>query len=244
MEDYGNFIAPTYDKGHPALPKGAPEISFLAKLAGRGPALELGIGTGRIALPLAQRGVAIEGVDVSTLMVEELRRKPSGKRIPVHMCSMADLDLRKRFRLIFSAFNTFYSLTTYEEQAMCFARVARHLLPSGTFVLETFYPDLKRFQNESNVRTAELSRDHAVIDLSRLDPAEQRITSVRLTFRNGRFSMLPPQIRFAWPKELDQMAKKAGLRPKGRWNGWKGERFTAGTQGLYVSAWELARTDS
>jgi hypothetical protein len=154
---------------------------------------------------------------------------------------MSEIDLRKRYRLIFSVFNTFFSLTTREEQERCFSKVARHLEPDGSLLLQTFYPNLALFPNDQRISIGEVSQDRAILDLSRLERAEQRTITQRVVFGKRGCQVIPIQVRFAWPKELDQMARKAGLRLMGRWDGWEDEPFTANPHGSYVSVWRPNR---
>src|SRR5215468_6132678 len=149
---YGDRWADVYDEHH-SLPDPGPAVEFLAGLAGGGPVLELAIGTGRVALPLAARGITVEGVDASAAMVEQLRAKPGGESIPVVIGDMAEVPVSGRFRLVYLVFNTLFGLLSQARQAQCFANVARVLEPDGMFVIECFVPDLSRFDRDQRVQT-------------------------------------------------------------------------------------------
>jgi SAM-dependent methyltransferase len=224
---YGDRVAARYDELYADLdPTDA--VETLARLAaGRGPVLELAIGTGRIALPLAERGVEVHGVDVSEPMVERLRAKPGGDRIPVTIGDFADVPVEGRYPLVFVAFNTFFGLTTQDEQVRCFANVAAHLTDDGVFVLEGFVPDLARFDRNQRVSAIKVELDEVQLETTRYDPVAQRSTSQHVFVGPGGIELIPVVIRFAWPAELDLMARLAGLRLHERWGGWDGRPFTA-----------------
>jgi len=226
---YGERIAEVYDEWHAGLdPSDA--VAALAELAGAGPVLELAIGTGRIALPLAERGVEVHGIDASEAMVAKLREKPSGNRIPVTMGDFADVGVAGAYPLIFIGFNTFFALLTQEEQVRCFANVAARLEPGGAFVLEGFVPDLARFDRGQRVSAIEVELDVVRIDASRHDPVTQRVTSQHLVLTADGVRLYPVSLRYAWPTELDLMARLAGLELAERWGGWRKEPFTADSE--------------
>jgi hypothetical protein len=224
---YGDRVAARYDELYADLdPTDA--VETLARLAaGRGPVLELAIGTGRIALPLAGRGVEVHGIDVSEAMVERLRAKPGGDRIPVTMGDFADVPVEGRYPLVFVAFNTFFGLTTQDEQVRCFANVAAHLEDDGVFVLEGFVPDVTRYDRNQRVAAIKVELDEVQLETSRYDPVAQRSTSQHVFLGPGGIELIPVVIRFAWPAELDLMARLAGLRLRERWDGWDRRPFTA-----------------
>ena len=197
----------------------------LAELAGGGPALELAIGTGRVALPLKTRGVEVHGIDASDAMVEKLRAKPGGDAIPVMVGDFADVGVEGSFSLIYVAFNTFFALLTQEDQVRCFGNVAAHLTQDGLFVLEAFVPDPTYYERGQSVRTTEVGSDLVSLTAAMHDPIEQRIRATILEFEDGGTRMLPVQLRYAWPSELDLMARLAGLRLRDRWSGWDGAPF-------------------
>jgi SAM-dependent methyltransferase len=239
-ETYGDRIAEVYDAMTQTMPDPVDCVDRLAELAGPGPALELGIGTGRVALPLAARGVEVHGIDVSAAMVERLRAKPGGQAIPVTLGDFAELAVEGSYRLVYVVFNTFFSLLTQDDQVRCFAAVAGHLAPGGAFVLELFVPDPTMHPGGQSVRTRHLGLDGARLDLALHDPMAQRVDFHNVLLTAGGIKVLPGAVRYAWPSELDLMARLAGLRLRERWGGWRREPYTASTQGLYVAVYEHA----
>ena len=220
---YGDRIAEIYDR----MVTGTGPVEVLARLAGDGRALELGIGTGRVALPLAAQGVDVHGIEASEAMVAKLRAKPGGDAIPVTIGDFADFRVDGTFELIFVVFNTFFMLATQEQQVQCFARVAGHLGAGGVFLIEAFVPDPTRFANGQNVGISHLESDAVQLDLSRHDAAGQRVTCQHLVIDAAGPRLFPAQLRYVWPSELDLMARLAGLRLRERWSGWSGARFTS-----------------
>jgi SAM-dependent methyltransferase len=234
---YGEHIAAMYDALHTHL-EPAPAVEALAELAGGGRALELGIGTGRIALPLAARGVEMHGIDASPAMVERLRAKPGGAAIEVAIGDFADIAVEGAFDLVFVAFNTFFALLTQDEQVRCFANVAERLAPGGAFVIEAFVPDLNRYERRQRaLAVARIDGDRTVLDAATHDPVAQRVTTRLLVIEDERVQTYPIEIRYAWPSELDLMARLAGLRLRERWAGWSREPFTAASTS-HVSVYE------
>jgi SAM-dependent methyltransferase len=241
---YGDRIADVYDQWfEPGFDYTGPvetTVEFLRELAGKGPALELGIGTGRVALPLARLGVRVQGIDVSEAMVAKLREKEAGSDIPVTIGSFADFELPERFGLVYVPFNTFFGLRTQEEQVSCFAAVARHLTDAGVFVIEAFVPDITRFQRGSHVSAMEMNADELRVDVSLLEPSTQQVHSRHLIIRDGApVRVYPVELRFSYPSELDLMARLAGLRLRERWGNWDRTPFTG--EGKHISVWEPAR---
>jgi SAM-dependent methyltransferase len=214
-------------------------IATLAELARAGRALELGIGTGRIALPLAARGVEVHGIDASPAMVARMRIKPGGAEIPVAMGDFADVGVEGAFSLVYVVFNTFFGLLSQEEQVRCFENVARHLAADGVFVIEAFVPDMTRFARGQCLNAARVETDAVLLDASRHDPLTQRVVSQQILITESGTRLFPVQIRYAWPAELDLMARLAGLRLRHRWAGWQREPFTAAS-GKHVSVYERA----
>lgn len=229
---YGDRMAEVYDEWL-GLPGGTDdEAAFLADLAGAGPALELGIGTGRVALPLAQAGVDVSGIDASEAMAERLRAKPGGEDIPVSIGDFADVGVEGDFALVFVVFNTFFGLLSQEEQARCFANVARRLREGGAFVIEAFVPDPARFEGEQTTRTQHVEMGRVILECSRHDPVAQRVDSQNVVISEGETKLYPGgSIRYAWPSELDLMARLAGLRLRERWSDWRRTPFTATSTG-------------
>ncbi len=235
---YGERIADTYDSRPVVLAQETePAVAFLAELAGPGPVLELGIGTGRVALPLARRGLGVHGIDSSPQMVAQLKAKPGGPDIPVTMGNFADVAVDGKFNLIFVVFNTLFALLSQEDQVRCFAGVARHLDRGGVFVIEAFFPDVARFDRGQRVSAMRVDIDGAYLDAATYNPVEQRISSQHIVLTGAGINLYPVQLRYAWPSELDLMARLAGLRLRERWGGWKREPFTVGSQ-KHVSVYE------
>ncbi|HKA93715.1 MAG TPA: class I SAM-dependent methyltransferase [Acidimicrobiia bacterium] len=223
---YGDAIADVYDD-LPTHPPDADEAAeLLAEVAGSGPALELAIGTGRIALPLVRRGVPVSGIDASEAMVARLRAKPGGERLPVTIGDFADVDVDGRFALVFVVYNTFFALLDQASQQRCFRRVAEHLAPGGRFVIEAFVPDLSRFERGQRVEVRHIDSESALLMLSRHRPAAQRVDSMLIRIANDSVRTWPVPIRYSYPSELDLMAEQAGLQPEHRWGGWARQPFT------------------
>lgn len=235
---YGDRIAAVYDQAYERLPT-EQTVEFLAELAGPGPVLELAIGTGRVALPLAERGLELQGVDASEAMIAKLREKPGGDRIAVTMGDMADVPVEGRFSLVYLIFNTFFALLTQEEQLRCFRAVAGRLADSGVFVLEAFVPDLTRFDRGQRVYTDQVGTDQVRLNLDRHHPVDQRVDSVHILVRESGLRIYPVQIRYAYPTELDLMAQLAGLRLRERFGGWDRRPFDDDSV-LHVSVYEQA----
>jgi SAM-dependent methyltransferase len=227
---YGDRWAEVYDEHHLALDPAA-AVDFLAALAEGGQVLELAIGTGRIALPLAARGVPVQGVDASEAMIARLRAKPGGDAIPVTIGDMAGGPAPGPFRLVYLVFNTIFGLLTADRQAGCFRNAARVLEPGGAFVLECFVPDITRFDRDQRAETRAVSEDSAVLELSRHDPATQRVTSQVISFSADAIRLRPVALRYAWPSELDLMAAQAGLELAERYADWRRTPFGSASDG-------------
>ena len=223
---YGDCIAEIYDRDHPCGPALAPMLQVLAELAGDGRALQLGIGTGRVAVPLAERGVDVHGIEASEAMAARLRAKRGGESIPVTIGDFAELRVDGAFRLIYAVFNTFYWLNTQEAQLRCFRRVAPRLAAGGVFLIEAFVPDLARFESGQGVRVTGIDPEPAALELIRHDAVGQRLYSQKVVFTESELRLCPARLRYAWPSELDLMARLAGLRLRERWGDWSGGPFT------------------
>lgn len=236
---YGDHIAEIYDELYAGMFDEEAQVALLAELAGAGRALELGIGTGRLAIPLAERGIAVHGVDASAAMVARLRAKPGGEAIPVVIGDFADVPVEGRFALIYIVFNTFFALLTQEDQVRCFQNVATHLDDAGVFLIEAFVPDPTRFVRDQNVQTSRVGIGRVVIDATRHDPVFQRVFTQHIHITETGIRLYPVHLRYAWPSELDLMARLAGLRLRARWGGWRGEPFTAAST-THVSVYERA----
>ena len=233
MTDYfAGRVAERYDAGlgewGTACVVGA-AVDFLAELAGDGAALELGIGTGRIALPLAARGVTVQGIDLSADMVAQLRAKPGGAAIPVAIGDFATTKLDAGFALAYVVFNTIGNLTTQEAQLACFENVAAHLEPGGCFVVELGIGDRVPLQ------VFDLTDTHVGVD--EFDRATQRLVSHHFSLIDGRWERLSIPFRAVSPGELDLMARLAGLALRERWGEWNREPFTRESR-KHVSVWE------
>jgi SAM-dependent methyltransferase len=233
---YGERIADVYDDTVRASSAVTDTVELLVELARDGRALELGIGTGRIALPLNERGVQIEGIDISPAMVTHLRGKPGGDAIPVSIANFDEVNVEGRFELVYVVFNTFFALLSQEEQVRCFTNVAEHLTDTGKFVIEAFVPDMTLFDRGQRVSGVDLGVEQVRVDVSRIDIANQRIDSTHVYMGETGLKVYPVAIRYAWPSELDLMARLAGLHLRSRWAGWRHEPFTSDSQ-LHVSVY-------
>ena len=225
----------------PSLPYPRSAANTLARLTGRGRALELGVGTGRVALPLAALGVEVHGMDASEAMVAELRRKPGGPDIPVTIGDFADFSLDARYDLVFVVFNTFFSLPSQEAQMRCFGTAARHLSADGVFVIEAFVPNVARLARGKEV-SADIHGDTVLLLVAEFDVNEQRVNARHLFISGSGIEMFPVELRYAWPSELDLMARLAGLRLKDRWADWAGTPFTSRSR-AHVSVYETTAVD-
>jgi SAM-dependent methyltransferase len=212
-------------------------VAFLAQLAGSGPALELAIGAGRIALPLAARGVRVDGVELSPAMVAQLRSKAGGEAIPVVMGDFADAPAPGLYRLVYVVWNTFFNLLTQEDQMRCFQNVATHLTDDGCFVIETYVPAfLFRLRNDQYVNAEAIQVDEVRLDVLRHDMATQTIEESHVSLSAAGVHLNPVVQRYAWPSELDLMARLAGLRLKERWGGWQQEPYNSASE-MHVSVY-------
>jgi Methyltransferase domain len=237
-DHFGERVAARYDESaaeqfDPAVVD--PVVDFLAALAGDGAALELGIGTGRIALPLADRGVPVHGIDLSEAMVARLRAKPGAGQIGVTIGDFATTKVPGTFSLAYVVFNTIGNLTTQAAQVACFRNVAAHLEPSGYFVVEIGIPELQRLPPGETMRVFHASETHWGID--EYDIANQGLMSHHFALVDGRFELISMPFRYVWPAELDLMAQLAGMELSERWSGWKREPFTSDSA-KHVSVWE------
>lgn len=233
---YGDRWAGVYDEQHAGM-DAALAVEFLAGLAGDGLVLELAIGTGRVALPLAGRGIAVEGIDASEAMVARLRAKPGGESIPVVIGDMAQVPASGPFRLVYLVFNTLFGLLSQARQAECFRNVARVLDPGGAFVIECFVPDLARFDRGQRVQARAVTEDSAIIELSCHDAAQQRITTQIITLDGQGTHLRPVALRYSWPSEMDLMAQQAGLQLRERYGDWDRRPFDSTSRG-HVSVYQ------
>ncbi len=235
---YGERIAERYDRDLANL--GAEDaVAVLGDLAGKGPVLELGIGTGRVALPLAASGLEVHGIDASPAMVAKLRAKPGGGAITISIGNFGPLAVDGAFSLIFVVFNTFFALLSQAEQAECFRRVAEHLHPGGRFVVEAFVPDPTLFERGQRVGVGRITLDQVELVVTRHDRARQTVTSQEIHLSTDRVEFVPVVLRYAYPAELDLMARLAGLSLESRWGGWQRQPFTSESSS-HVSVYRLA----
>jgi SAM-dependent methyltransferase len=212
-----------------------PTVDFLAALAPGGRALEFAVGTGRVALPLSERGVTVAGIDYSRAMVDVLRGKPGGDRVEVVIGDMATETVPGPFDLVYVVFNSIGNLLTQGEQVACFRNAARHLRPGGRFVVELFVPDLRRLPVGALGQVFRVADDGVGFDTFDLVP--QRLVSHHYTVRDGKGHVFRTPQRFVWPSELDLMGELAGMRLTERWADWSRSPFTADS-GSHVSVWQ------
>jgi SAM-dependent methyltransferase len=239
-DHFGEHVAARYDESSAEMFDPAvvgPAVELIAELAGDGAALELGIGTGRIALPLAERGVAVHGIDLSDAMVARLRAKPGGEGIPVTIGDFATTKVAGTFTVAYLVFNTINNLTTQDEQVACFANVADHLAPGGRFVIEVGVPDLQRLPPGETIHAFDVSAAHLGFD--EYDVVTQGLISHHYNAIGETFELRSIPFRYVWPAELDLMARLAGMRLQDRWGGWRREPFTRDSR-KHVSIWTKA----
>jgi SAM-dependent methyltransferase len=238
-DHFGEGVAERYDESSADMFDPAvidPVVDFLAELAGEGAALELGIGTGRIALPLSQRGVRVQGIDLSEAMVAKLREKPGGEEIDVAIGDFATTRVDGTFSLAYLVFNTINNLTSQDEQVACFRNVAAHLEPGGCFVIEVGVPGLRTLPPGKRFRVFDFSETHIGID--EYDVERQGLVSHHFSLLDdGRWRLVSMPFRYVWPEELDLMARMAGMKLRERWSGWEREPFTSEST-KHVSVWE------
>ncbi len=237
-DHFGERVAERFDEryAHKAVPAVVdPIVAFLADLAGEGAALELGIGTGRIALPLARRGVRVHGIDLSEAMVAQLRAKPGAEQIGVTIGDFATTTVDTTFSVAYLVANTIMNLTTQDEQVACFQNVSAHLEPGGCFVIEVLVPELRRLPPGETFRPFDVSPGHLGFD--EYDVARQGLVSHHYWVADGKVEVFSPPFRYVWPSELDLMARLAGMTLRERWSGWKREPFTSEST-KHVSVWK------
>jgi SAM-dependent methyltransferase len=234
-ETYNQRCADVYDQWFGYFDEAA--VDVLEELAGGGRVLELGIGTGLVALPLAARGVEVHGIDASQEMVAALRAKPGGEALPVTLGDFADVVVEGEFSLVYVVYNTLFALQTQEEQVRCFRNVAARLAPGGAFVVEAFVPDLAQLSAGQGVRLLHMTDERVGIRVFQHDPVRQKLKSRHVVFNEGGARVFPVEVRYAWPSELDLMARLAGLRLRARWGDWRRGEFGASSD-KHVSVYE------
>lgn len=202
-------------------------VATLFELARGGKVLEFAIGTGRVALPLAARGLDVHGIEASEEMVAKLREKPGGDAIAVTIGDMAEVRAPGSFDLIYLVFNTIFNLTTQEAQVHCFQNAARHLSPQGVFVIETVVPDFSEYVDGQRMKGSWVKMDAARFEIAIQDRANQTVAFQRFVISEERTQMTPFFMRYVWPSELDLMAQLAGLKRRERWAWWDRSPFTS-----------------
>ena len=244
-EDYfGERVAERFDERYAHLADPAvvdPIVAFLADLARGGAALELGIGTGRIALPLAQIGVRVHGIDLSEAMVTRLRAKRGAEQVGVTVGDFATTTVEGRFSVAYLVANTIMNLTTQDEQVACFQNAAAHLDPNGCFVIEVLVPRLQRLPPGETFQPFAVGPTHLGFD--EYDVVSQGMVSHHYWIDEGKVEVVSPPFRYVWPSELDLMARIAGMTLRERWSGWQREPFTAEST-KHVSVWENSASPS
>lgn len=227
---FGEIYADEYDEQHdPGTTESA--VALLTELAGDRSTLELAIGTGRIAIPMAEQGIQISGLDGSPEMLAKLEEKKGSLSIPTTVADMSDYKMSDTFGFAFLIFNTFYNLTSQQAQVNCFRATADHLESGGHFLVEMFVPDFDFF---SGIRLRDLDMNSMVLEGAKHDPVTQTVEFQRATLKDGGISLRPLAMRYAWPSEIDLMAKLAGLELESRWSDWNKSPFTADSK-MHVS---------
>jgi SAM-dependent methyltransferase len=237
-DHFGAAVAPHYDAHHAGMftPEAIqPAVDRLAELADGGTALELAIGTGRIALPLAARGISVKGIELSAAMVDQLRAKRGGSELPVTLGDMATTTVAGTFDLVYLVFNTIVNLTSQDAQVRCFQNAANHLEPGGSFVVEVNVPQLRRLP--PGERGYVFALEEGYWGISEVDVVDQQMISHHLTATDSGLRHRRIPFRYVWPSELDLMARLAGLHLRDRWDGWSRSPFTAESKS-HVSVWE------
>ena len=234
---YGDTWAPIYDAFHTHLDPTA-TVDALVQLAGTGKALELGIGTGRVAIPLAARGVAVHGIEASRAMLDRMRAKPGGADVAVTLGDFTEVAVDGEYALIYVVVNTLYGLLTQAAQVACVRNAAARLAPDGVFVVEAFVPDPARFTANQRVQVNRIESTDLDLLFTRHDPVQQRLASQRVIVGPQGMQQFPVEIRYVWPTELDLMAQLAGLRLRERWGDWQRSPYTG--SGKHISIYERA----
>ncbi len=243
-DHFGERVAERFDERYAHLAEPAvvdPIVAFLAELARGGAALELGVGTGRIALPLSQRGVRVHGIDLSGAMVSRLRAKPGADDVVVTVGDFARTKVEGTFSVAYVVANTIMNLTTQEEQVACFRNASAHLEPNGCFVVEVLVPRLQRLPPGETFQPFAVGPSHLGFD--EYDVASQGLVSHHYWIDGGKVDVVSPPFRYVWPSELDLMAQLAGMTLRERWGGWNREPFT-GDSDKHVSVWEKSALEA
>jgi len=237
---YGDRIADIYDEfltsARPALLDPTDCVNLLTELAGGGPVLELGVGTGRVAIPLADRGLEVDGIDSSQAMLDRLAEKDVHGAVNGILGNMLDVGVDRDFSLVYVVFTTFFALPTQADQVRCFQNVSERLTSGGRFVIEAFVPDLGRYRNGGTVNVSNVETDEVVLDVSRVDPVAQTIVGQHVLLSEAGARLVPLRLRYAWPSELDLMGRLAGLQLENRWSDWHRSPFTPNS-GSHISVY-------
>lgn len=214
------------------------EVAGLAGLARGGRVLELGVGTGRVAIPLAATGLDVHAIDLDPAMLDQLSSKPGSDAVTVHLGDMADMDVDGSFDLIYAVFGTLFMLPTQDDQVRCFRHAAHKLTPNGKLVIEALMPQPSTYEDGGKVTVADANDDRVIINVSENDALAQTIQTRQVVLGPAGIEIHPVRIRYSWPSELDLMAQLAGLRLHARWSNWVGRPFTAEDQ-RHISIYEL-----
>lgn len=236
--EYGRHIAASYDRTTGAVDPAA-ELALLTELAAGGAVLEFGIGTGRLALPLAAQGLSVAGIDGSPEMVEQLRGKPGGEHIEVVIGDFAHTRLAGSFALVVVAMNTIFALPSQAAQVACFRNAAAHLGPGGRFVVDCWIPDVGVFRRGRGLRIVEIAAGRVVLEVAEIHPATQTMRTDKVFLESGSVQVHPANHRYAWPSELDLMAQLAALQLEHRWADHRKSPFTDASE-AHVSVWRSA----
>ncbi len=235
---YGERISSKYDEWYGSCEKSV--IDLICEYADGGTIFELGIGTGRIAIPLVERGLSVAGIDASRAMVEQMKKKSGSESIRVQIGDFSCFSADKHYDMAFVAFNTFFLLPDQEQQINCFRSVHKLLSSEGRFLIEAFVPDLKRFDKDQTVRTVDLSDGSVKLECSQHDAVQQVVTSQIVNISENGVKLYPVKVRYAWPSEIDLMARLTGFELLERWGGWKKEPFSKNS-GFHVSLYQRSK---
>ncbi|MDP8932473.1 MAG: class I SAM-dependent methyltransferase [Actinomycetota bacterium] len=220
-EDYDDLV------NYASLPaETEAEVAALARLARGGRVLELGVGTGRVAIPLAGMGLEVHGIELDPAMAEQLRNKTGGELVRMHLGDMAEVEVEGSFDLVYAVFGTFFALLTQDAQVRCFRNIAARLSSGGRFVIEALMPQPGTYTERRKVTVAAASDERVIINVSELDPLAQTIHTHQVVLGQDKVDIVPVHIRYSWPSELDLMAQLAGLQLVERWANWQQEPFT------------------
>lgn len=220
---FGRMWADTYDET--SSPDPAAAVEFLAGLAGDGPVLELAVGTGRVAIPLAARGIAVEGIEASPEMIAVMRAKPGGDAIPVSVGDMADVDVTGPYPLVYLVYNTLFNLTGEGRQEDCFRNVARVLAPGGAFVIEAYVPATDESDEERHVEVRSVTEDSVELRLHSYDYQAQTFIRQTIVITDGSVQLKPFSLHYRWPEQIDALAAQVGLQLENRYANWQREPF-------------------